>query len=353
MSYVHPMMRPTRSSVLGLAWVALLAGCSSSGGEAPSDAAADAPIAHPDGGHPLDTGTAPKHDAAKDTGHATDTGAHDAGTKDTGHADSAATPDASAPDAGPSCGGSGAWSLVWSDEFNGADGSGIDTTKWAAQTGGSGWGNQEREYYTDDLANAQESGGNLVITATTAGASAYSCWYGQCSYTSARLQTLGLFSQQYGRFEARLKIPSGQGMWPAFWMLGNNIDTVNWPTCGEIDVMENIGKEPATVHGSMHGPSDAGATNVTAGLSLDGGAFSDDFHVFAIEWETNVVRFYVDDTLYETVTPASDPAGATWVFDQPFFLLLNVAVGGSWPGDPDGTTVFPQTMLVDYVRVCQ
>ncbi len=244
------------------------------------------------------------------------------------------------------------WTLAWSDEFNGPDGSGIDTTKWAAQTGGTGWGNQELEYYTADLANVQQSGGNLVITATTAGAAAQTCWYGQCSYTSARLQTMGLFSQEYGRFEARIKIPAGQGLWPAFWMLGNNIDTASWPTCGEIDIMENIGKEPGIVHGSMHGPSAGGATNLTGSYTLPAnGVFADDFHVFAAEWAVGTVSFYVDDTLYETVTAAGSPAGDTWVFDQPFFLLLNVAVGGSWPGSPDATTVFPQTMLVDYVRV--
>jgi beta-glucanase (GH16 family) len=249
-------------------------------------------------------------------------------------------------------GGLPGWTLVWSDEFSGADGSGIDTTKWTALTGGDGWGNQEREYYTQSLANAQVQGGSLVITATTAGASAYTCWYGQCQYTSARLQTLGHFEQQYGRFEARMKIPRGQGMWPAFWMLGDDIDQNGWPTCGEIDVMENIGKEPGTVHGSMHGPGYSGGAALTATYVLPGGAaLADDFHVYAAEWAPDVVRFYLDSTLYETRTPADLPAGKTWVYDHPFFLLVNVAVGGSWPGDPDGTTAFPQTMLVDYVRV--
>jgi beta-glucanase (GH16 family) len=352
------MRRGEWRTVAGVVGVLVLAGCSASGGGVVADdSGTDVAIGQheagrgADGGHRADGATRDAHakpDAGADVG-ARDAGGHDAGAEDGETRDTGAR-----ADAGPSCGGSGAWTLVWSDEFNGADGTGIDTTKWAAQTGGTGWGNQEREYYTNDLANAEESGGNLVITATTAGAAGLTCWYGQCLYTSARLQTLGLFAEEYGRFEARIKIPGGQGLWPAFWMLGSNIDTVSWPTCGEIDVMENIGKEPGTVHGSMHGPSDAGATNVTASYTLDGSAsFADGFHVFAVEWETGVVRFYVDETLYETVTPADDPAGATWVFDQPFFLLLNVAVGGSWPGDPDGTTVFPQTMLVDYVRVCQ
>jgi beta-glucanase (GH16 family) len=191
-----------------------------------------------------------------------------------------------------------------------------------------------------------------VITATTAGAAAHTCWYGACQYTSARLQTKGHFDQLYGRFEARIKIPRSQGLWPAWWMLGSNIDTTPWPTCGEIDIMENIGKEPATVHGSMHGPGYSGGNPLTnTYLMPGGGAFADDYHLFAVEWEANVVRFYVDAALYETRTPADVPMGDVWVYDHPFFMLLNVAVGGGFPGDPDNTTVMPQTMLVDYVRV--
>jgi beta-glucanase (GH16 family) len=343
----------------GLSLLSLACGSSATNATTP-DGGVDVVVPPHDAGHVADAAKHPDGattDArakldAKDGADAHEASAMDARAADAATADASdATP---APDAGPSCGGSTAWTLVWSDEFNGADGTGIDTTKWAAQTGGDGWGNQEREYYTNDLANAAESGGNLVITATTAGAASQTCWYGQCEYTSARLQTLGLFSQEHGRFEARIQIPRGQGLWPAFWMLGSNIDTVNWPTCGEIDVMENIGKEPGIVHGSMHGPGYSGGNALTALYTLPGGAsFADDFHVFAVEWETGVVRFYVDDTLYETETPADLPAGDTWVFDQPFFILLNVAVGGSWPGDPDSTTVFPQTMSVDYVRVCQ
>jgi len=266
---------------------------------------------------------------------------------------SASTGGASSGTGGAGTGGGPAgWTLVWSDEFNGPDGTAVDATKWTAEVGGTGWGNQEREYYTADLANAQQMGGNLVITATTAGAFAHTCWYGQCQYTSARLQTQGKLEQAYGRFEARIKIPRGQGLWPAFWMLGNDIGTAGWPTCGEVDIMENIGKEPGENHGSMHGPGYSGGNPLTASYALPGGAaLADAFHLFAIEWETGVVRFYVDTTLYETRTPADVPAGKTWVYDHPFFILLNVAVGGGWPGDPDATTVFPQTMLVDYVRV--
>jgi beta-glucanase (GH16 family) len=240
--------------------------------------------------------------------------------------------------------------MVWSDEFNGADGSAPDATKWSIQTGGNGWGNNELEYYTARPSNVQVKGGNLVIMAVKED---YTGPDGVTQhYTSARMQTKGLFSQQYGRFEARIKIPKGQGMWPAFWMLGNNIDTAGWPACGEIDIMENIGKEPAINHGSLHGPGYAPG-NVTASYTLPTGALSDDFHVYAAEWDTSQVRFYVDSNLYATFTSANLPSGSPWAFTQPFFILLNVAVGGDWPGSPDSTTQFPQQMLVDYVRVYQ
>jgi beta-glucanase (GH16 family) len=253
-------------------------------------------------------------------------------------------------------GGSGppGWVLAWSDEFNDKDGSPADPTKWTALVGGDGWGNQEREFYTDDPANAHQEGGNLVITATKEGAASHQCWYGACQYTSARLQTKVKFEQTYGRFEARIQIPRGQGIWPAFWMLGGNIGPVNWPDCGEIDIMENIGKEPGILHGTLHGPGYSGGNPLTGSTTLpDGAKLADAAHVFAVEWEKDVVRFYLDDTLYQTKTAADVPAGKTWVYDHPFFMLLNVAVGGGWPGDPDGTTVFPQSMKVDYVRVYQ
>jgi beta-glucanase (GH16 family) len=244
------------------------------------------------------------------------------------------------------------FTLVWSDEFNGTDGSPPDSSKWTYDTGGKGWGNNELECYTNLTQNAQIKGGNLVITAMQQ--PAYSCSDGSTNnYTSARMKTQGLFSQAYGRFEARIKIPAGQGMWPAFWMLGNNISSAGWPTCGEIDIMENIGKEPATVHGSLHGPSTSARTSdASAPFSLPASQnFASDFHLYAVEWEPGTIRFYVDSNLYATFTSSQWPAGGTWVFDHPFFILLNVAVGGNWPGSPDNTTVFPQQMLVDYVRV--
>jgi beta-glucanase (GH16 family) len=243
------------------------------------------------------------------------------------------------------------WTLVWSDEFEGPSGALVDAGKWVFDVGGSGWGNQELESYTDRPRNASLNGeGALAIQAlreTYAGPDGVSR-----QYTSARLKTQGRFEQAYGRFEARLKIPRGQGLWPAFWMLGDDIGSSGWPRCGEIDVMENIGREPKTVHGTIHGPGYSGGGGIGSPFTLPGGALvADDFHVFAVEWEPAAIRWYVDGTLYQTRTPADLPAGQRWVFDHPFFLLLNVAVGGSWPGSPDANTVFPQVMLVDYVRV--
>jgi beta-glucanase (GH16 family) len=251
---------------------------------------------------------------------------------------------AAAPAAAP------AWKLVWSDEFNGANGSAVDSSKWVSETGGGGWGNDELETYTARPENAVQENGNLVIKVLQ---EKYTGKDGIArDYTSARLKTLGKFSQTYGRFEARIKIPRGQGIWPAFWMLGNDIDKPGWPACGEIDIMENIGKEPALVHGTIHGPGYSGADGLSSTYALPAGQrVADDFHVFAVEWEPNAIRFYTDDHLYATRTPADLPKGTKWVYDHPFFLLLNVAVGGGWPGNPDATSVFPQTMLVDYVRV--
>jgi beta-glucanase (GH16 family) len=256
---------------------------------------------------------------------------------------------ATAGDLSPQAGES-RWTLVWSDEFNDPDGSRPDAAKWKFEVGGNGWGNQELEYYTNRPENSFVRGGNLVIQAlkeSFTGADRVTR-----NYTSARMTTQGLFEQAYGRFEARLKIARGQGIWPAFWLLGNDFGKIGWPACGEIDVMESIGKEPSTIHGSMHGPGYSGDLDFTSVYKLPGGVhFFDDFHVFAIEWEPGIVRFFVDQELYATFTPSRLPAGMKWVFDHPFFIVLNVAVGGVWPGPPDSTTVFPEAMLVDYVRV--
>ena len=241
------------------------------------------------------------------------------------------------------------WTLTWSDEFDQPDGSAPDPAKWKIETGGNGWGNKELEYYTSRPRNVHVRNGNLEMIALK---EAYAGADGVTrNYTSARLKTLDKFDQAYGRFEARIKIPYGQGIWPAFWMLGNDIETIGWPGCGEIDVMENIGREPAIVHGTIHGPGYSGGKGIGAPYSLVSGRFADEYHVFAAEWEPNQIRFYVDDHLYATRTAADLPAGTKWVYDHPFFVILDLAIGGEWPGNPDETTVFPQTMLVDYVRV--
>jgi beta-glucanase (GH16 family) len=234
---------------------------------------------------------------------------------------------------------------VWHDEFDGPAGSPPSAANWVFELGGNGFGNNELEYYTDRPENAALDGqGMLVITARKES-------YMNHDYTSARLKTQGKFEHRYGRFEARLRIPKGQGMWPAFWMLGNDIGA-GWPGCGEIDIMENVGKEPAQIHGTLHGPGYSGGSGLGASSKLMNGApVGDDFHVFAVEWEAAAVRFYMDDQLYQTRTPSDVPAGKKWVYDHPFFILLNLAVGGQWPGNPDATTQFPQTLTVDYVRV--
>jgi beta-glucanase (GH16 family) len=231
------------------------------------------------------------------------------------------------------------WTLLWHDEFEGPD---LDTTRWVRETGGDGWGNAELQFYTARRDNARIEDGYLVIEARREKAESR-------DYTSARLKTQGLGAWQYGRMEARIQIPRGQGLWPAFWMLGDNCAKVGWPACGEIDIMENIGKEPNRVHGTVHGPGYSGAQGVGRAHELPSGAFADAFHVYAVEWKPDTIRWYVDGTPYQTLTPKDLPG--QWVYDHPFFFLLNVAVGGHWPGSPDETTVFPQTMRVDYVRV--
>jgi beta-glucanase (GH16 family) len=242
------------------------------------------------------------------------------------------------------------YTLRWADEFDGPAGSAPDQSRWNYDIGGGGWGNNELETYTSRTENAfLDGGGNLVIKAIK---ERFTGTDGiRREYTSARLLTKGKFTQRYGRIEARLKVPFGQGIWPAFWMLGADVDTVSWPGCGEIDIMENVGREPFTTHSSLHGPGYSGGSPLTAVYTLPGGArFADDFHTFAVEWEPAAIRFFVDGNLFQTRTPA-DAAGKRWVFDHPFFIILNVAVGGGFPGNPDDTTTFPQTMTVDYVRV--
>jgi beta-glucanase (GH16 family) len=235
--------------------------------------------------------------------------------------------------------------LTWSDEFNGAANTPPDAAKWTYDLGAGGWGNQELETYTKSPENVSQDGdGHLVIRAikTSSG------------FTSARLITQGKFTVQYGKIAVRMKIPRGQGMWPAFWMLGADNKSAGWPVCGEIDITENIGKEPSTVHGTIHGPGYSGDKGIGHEYSLpNGAALADDFHIYAVEWSPASITFSLDDKPYGTVRPSDIPAGTHWVFRHPFFLLLNLAVGGGWPGNPDTTTQFPQKLVVDWVRVWQ
>ncbi|MER7639876.1 ricin-type beta-trefoil lectin domain protein [Streptomyces sp. NPDC058420] len=241
--------------------------------------------------------------------------------------------------------------VTFSDTFDGAAGSAVNSSKWTQETGDN-VNNHEREYYTSGTNNASLDGqGHLVITAKKENPANYQCWYGTCQYTSARMNTSGKFSAQYGHVEARMKIPRGQGMWPAFWMLGTDIGSVGWPNSGEIDVMENVGFEPSTVHGTIHGPGYSGANGIGAGYTLPNGqAFADAFHTFAVDWAPNSIKWSVDGVVYETRTPA-DVGGNTWAFNKPFFLILNLAVGGDWPGDPNSATAFPAQLVVDSVSV--
>lgn len=235
------------------------------------------------------------------------------------------------------------WTMVWSDEFEGPAGQLPSAANWAFDIG-TDWGNAQLEYDTDRPENVSLDGnGNLAITARE------ESWMGS-AYTSGRIKTLGLVEHAYGRFEARIKLPTGQGIWPAFWMLGDDFPTAGWPQCGEIDIMEYRGQEPGVVIGTVHGPGYSGGAGVTGRYTLPGARFDTDFHVFSIEWDSAAIKWFVDGEHYHTVRPA-DTGGDEWVFDHPFFILLNVAVGGHFVGPPDASTTFPQSMLVDWVRV--
>ncbi|HVQ55254.1 MAG TPA: glycoside hydrolase family 16 protein [Pyrinomonadaceae bacterium] len=243
---------------------------------------------------------------------------------------------------------------VFKDEFDKTAGTAPDPEKWTAETGGGGWGNEELQFYTGSNENAFHDGrGSLAIKALKPGSSTkLSCWYGECQYTSARLITKGKFDFKYGRIEARIKVPRGVGVWPAFWLLGNDIDNTGWPNCGEIDVMEFIGREASTVYGTLHGPGYSGSKGIGGSITLsDGKKVSDDFHIFSVEWTQNEIRWLFDGKNYKTITRNDIPKGTPWVFDHPFFIILNFAGGGKWPGSPDSSTLFPQSMFVDHVRV--
>lgn len=260
-----------------------------------------------------------------------------------GSAPAAQLPPAAQPRSAPP------WHLTWSDEFNAPTGTPPDPAKWSFDIGGKGYGNHELETYTDHPANAHQQDGHLVITALKGDATGPDGIARQ--YTSARIRTQGHFTQTYGRFEARIQLPLGKGIWPAFWLLADNVATVPWPQCGEIDIIENIG-EASTIYSTLHGPGYSGAHALSAKFPLPAGdAVNTGFHLYAVEWAPNNIKFFLDDHLIAEQTPASLPVGTAWVYDHPFFIILNLAVGGDWPGNPDATTTFPQQMLVDYVRV--
>ena len=239
--------------------------------------------------------------------------------------------------------------LVWSDEFNGPAGGAPDPAKWSIVISGAGFGNHELETYTDRPENVQQRDGNLVITARKESFTGPDKI--QRDYTSARLQTKDHFAQTYGRFEARMKLPAGKGIWPAFWLLGNDVDTTHWPACGEIDVLETIG-DPHVMYSTLHGPGYSGGHAISAKFPLPpGDAIDDAFHTYAVEWAPERIRFFFDDHLIIERTSKDLPAGGRWAYDHPFFMLLNLAVGGDWPGNPNEQTLFPKQLLVDYVRV--
>jgi len=249
------------------------------------------------------------------------------------------------------------WVQLWSDEFGGAAGAPIDSTKWRHDTadgcaaGNCGWGNNEKEYYSRAAENIALNGqGQLAIVARSAPAG-LTCYYGPCRYTSAKVTTRGKMDVAPGRVEARIQLPVGQGLWPAFWLLGNGFPATGWPDCGELDVMENRGSAATITSSAIHGPGYSGNTPFVHPHALPHGSYADGFHVFAVEWDSLTVRFFVDDTVHYVVTRREVEHFGRWVFDQPFFVILNLAVGGHFDGDPASDAVFPATMLVDYVRV--
>ena len=238
--------------------------------------------------------------------------------------------------------------LAWSDEFGGPAGSPPSPASWLPQTGGHGWGNRELQYYTEGTENASLDGaGHLVITADRLQPQDRLPHDG-CEYTSARLTSKDRIAVRYGVVQARMQIPEGQGMWPAFWMMGQDFDEVGWPRCGEIDVMENFGRDPRLVHGAAHGPGYTGSAVTAKHRALT--SLARGFHVYSVVWEPNRIRWYLDDRRYATMTPA-DLGGQRWVFDHDFFLLVNLAVGGNPSVTPGPSVRFPQRLLVDYIRV--
>ena len=236
------------------------------------------------------------------------------------------------------------WTLVWNDEF---DGDTINASNWTYDLGGGGWGNGEAQIYTDLPENARVENGLLIIEARKE-----TNENGGANFTSARLKTQGLQTFQYGYIEARIKVPAGKGLWPAFWMLGSNFPQVGWPDSGEIDIMEYVGRETDFIIGTMHGPGYAGAVGLSKWNRQEFN-IADDFHTYAVEWDANQISWYFDGEKYSTYTREDVGPTREWVFDQPFFLILNLAIGGTLGGLVVPETPFPAQYQVDYVRVYQ
>lgn len=235
------------------------------------------------------------------------------------------------------------YQMVWQDEFSGTT---LDETSWNREEGGSGWGNAELQHYTKRTDNAYLANGKLVIEAKKEN-------YGGNAYTSARITTAGKREFAFGRVDIRAKLPKGQGIWPALWMLGYDISTIGWPASGEIDIMELLGHEPAKVYGTAHwgNQGDGVSQHITNATTLSQGDFSQQYHVFSLVWQQNRMTWYVDDVAYATITNAQ--VSGNYPFNKAYFFIMNVAVGGNWPGAPNASTVFPQQMQVDYIRVFQ
>lgn len=240
--------------------------------------------------------------------------------------------------------------LIWSDEFDEPADTEPDPDKWNPDVGGNGWGNEQLEYNTRNSNAYHDGDGNLVLEARQEDSRALRCWYGRCDYTSARITTNERFAFTYGRIVGRMKVPSGQGIWPAFWMLGADMNEVGWPNNGEIDIMEYVGQEPARIYATVHGPDYSGEDGFSGEQALSDGGYADDYHIYEMRWTSSRISFFVDGVQYHTVDRSTVEEEGDWVFDSPFYVILNVAVGGDWPGDPDDS-IFPQEMLVDYVRV--
>jgi len=250
------------------------------------------------------------------------------------------------------------YTQVWSDEFDGAAGSSVDPAKWSFDLGDGctagicGWGNNEKEYYTNASDNVSLDGqGHLAIVARPAVLNT-TCYYGPCKYTSAKIKTRGKMSAAPGRVEARIRIPKGQGLWPAFWMLGNDFGTVGWPASGELDIMENKGSAPSTSSSAIHGPGYSGNTPFAHANTISAPAtLADDYHLYAVEWDAVGASFYVDGIMHYQVLRGDIQRYGTSILDKPYYIILNLAVGGNFDGDPASDSILPATMLVDYVRV--